>query len=200
MKNPNISIDDNVLMDRCRRGDPDALECLVLKYQKRLYNVILRICPNPDDAAELTQETFVKIIENVGTFKGKSRFYTWAFRIAVNLTLNHCRRANKLGMRSLDAEEGEGNDRTSQVLRDFLADGRAPDPAAVAQNQELCRVVTESLGKLDDDHRTAIVLRDIEGMSYAQMAQVLDVELGTVRSRLSRARGHFRQIMEATLK
>lgn len=197
---PSISIDDNELIDRCRRGDIVALERLVVKYQKRLYNVILRICPNPDDAAELTQDTFVKIIENVDKFKGRSSFYTWAFRIAVNLTLNYCRRNAKLGFRSLDAEERDIADRTAFLLREFLADDRSPDPAAVAQNRELCDVVTDALNQLEESQRAIIVLRDIEGMSYAQMAQVLGIELGTVRSRLSRARGHFRQIVEAMLE
>ena len=197
---PSISIDDNELIERCRRGDIAALERLVLKYQKRLYNVILRICPNPDDAAELTQETFVKIIENVDKFKGRSSFYTWAFRIAVNLTLNHCRRHAKLGFRSLDADEREMTDRTATALREFLADDRAPDPATVAQNREVCEVIGKALNQLEESQRAVIVLRDIEGMSYAQMAQVLGIELGTVRSRLSRARGHFRQIVEAMLE
>ncbi|MFC1762430.1 RNA polymerase sigma factor [Planctomycetota bacterium] len=199
-KVPSISIDDNVLIDRCRRGDSAALERLILKYQKRIYNVILRICPNPDDAAELTQETFVKVIENVEKFKGKSSFYTWAFRIAVNLTLNYCRRASKLEIRSLDSEDRDLAAKTSQQLREFLADDRAPDPAVVAQNRELCDVVSNALNRLDDGHRTVIVLRDIEGMSYTQIANVLGIELGTVRSRLSRARSHFRQIVEAIIK
>ncbi len=197
---PSISIDDNELIERCRRGDSAALERLVLKYQKRLFNVIKRICPNPDDAAELTQETFVKIIENIGKFKGRSSFYTWAFRIAVNLTLNHCRRGGKLGFRSMDAEESGASDRAATALRDYLVDNRSPDPAAVAQNHELCEVAVRALGQLEESQRAIIVLRDIEGMSYAQMTDVLGIELGTVRSRLSRARGHFRQVVEAMLE
>ena len=83
-----INIGDDVLIKQCQRGEISAMERLILKYQNRLYNVILRICSNPDDAAELTQETFVKVIENIEKFQGKSSFYTWAFRIAVNLTIN----------------------------------------------------------------------------------------------------------------
>ena len=82
-----IQISDAVLVKQCQQGDSAAMELLILKYQHRIYNVILRLCANVDDAAELAQETFVKAIEHIGKFKGKSSFYTWVFRIAVNLTL-----------------------------------------------------------------------------------------------------------------
>ena len=195
-----ISVDDAVLVRQCRRGDSAAMERLVLKYQNRIYNIVLRICANPDDAAELTQETFVKIIENLNTFEGRSSFYTWAFRIAVNLTLNYCQRNAKLVLRSLDAEEEQHDRQARQVLKEFLSDESSPDPAATAQNKELYEVALKALTKLDDAQRTVIVLRDIEGMSYTRIAEVLGVELGTVRSRLSRARSKLRQILEAVLQ
>ncbi len=199
-KASSINIGDDVLVEQYKRGDASAMERLVLKYQNRLYNVVLRICTNPDDAAELTQETFVKVIENIARFRGKSSFYTWAFRIAVNLTLNHCRRRARLGFRSLDAGECAVGDRTALLLKEFLGNDKSPDPANVAQNRELTEIVMQCLMKLDDSHRTVVILRDIEGMSYAQMAQVLDVELGTVRSRLSRARHKLKGILEAVLE
>jgi len=193
----NSSIDDAMLVERCRQGDSAAMERLILKYQNRIYNVILKICTNRDDAAELTQETFVKVIESIGKFQSKSSFYTWAFRIAVNLTLNRCRRDARLGFRSLDAEERAPDAEARRMLKDFLSDDSAPDPAAVAQNKELCEIAIRSLTELNDEQRTVVVLRDIEGMNYAQIAEVLDIELGTVRSRLSRARGNLREIIEA---
>lgn len=199
-KASSINIGDDVLVGQYLRGDSSAMETLVLKYQNRLYNVILRICANPDDAAELTQETFVKILENIPKFQGKSSFYTWAFRIAVNLTLNFCRRRVRLGFRSLDAGEQGLGERTVQLLKEFLSNDRSPNPAKVAQSRETAEIVVQSLMKLDESHRTVVILRDIEGMSYAQMAQVLDVELGTVRSRLSRARYKLKEILEAILE
>jgi RNA polymerase sigma-70 factor (ECF subfamily) len=194
-----ISIDDAALVRQCRQGDSAAAERLILKYQNRIYNAILRICANPDDAAELTQDTFVKVIENIDKFEGRSSFYTWAFRIGVNLTLNYCQRSVKLGFKSLDAEDNEHDDKTKRVLKEFLTDDSLPDPVVVAQNKELCRIVSKALRKLDDAQRAVIVLRDIEGMNYAQIAEVLDIELGTVRSRLSRARANLREIMESLL-
>jgi RNA polymerase sigma-70 factor, ECF subfamily len=190
-------IDDVVLVQQCQKGDSAATERLIRKYQNRIYNAILRICANPDDAAELTQDTFVKVIENIDKFEGRSSFYTWAFRIGVNLTLNYCQRSVKLGLKSLDAEDNEDDDKDRGVLKEFLTDDSLPDPAAVAQNKELCRIVIKALMKLDDAQRAVVVLRDIEGMNYAQIAEVLDIELGTVRSRLSRARTNLREIMEA---
>jgi len=196
----NIDIADAMLVDRCRQGDSAAMERLILKYQNRIYNVILKICANPHDAAELTQDTFVKVIENIDRFESKSSFYTWAYRIAVNLTLNYCQRNAKLKLKSLDAEDNEDNDKAAQTLKDFLSDDNSPDPAMVAQNKELCDIAHQSLMRLDDEQRAVIVLRDIEGMDYAQIANVLEIKLGTVRSRISRARNRLRQIMEAFLR
>ena len=195
-----ISIDNGVLVEQFRWGDSAAMEQLILRYQNRIYNVILKICANADDAAELTQETFVKVIENIDEFEGRSGFYTWSFRIAVNLTLNYCKRSVKLGIRSLDAGNDEHNRQARGVLKEFLSDDSSPDPAVVAQNRELCEIAIKSLMGLDDPQRAVVVLRDIEGMNYAQIAKVLDVELGTVKSRLSRARSNLREILETMLQ
>jgi len=195
----NISLDEAVLVQQCRQGDSAAMERLILRYQNRIYNVILKICANADDAAELTQETFVKVIENIDKFDGRSGFYTWAFRIAVNLTLNYCKRSNKIGFSSLDAQDYSDDGQATRQLKDFLSDDSMPQPSSVAQNKELCDIVIKSLMKLDDMHRAVIVLRDIEGMNYAQISEVLGIELGTVKSRLSRARSNLREILEAVL-
>jgi len=194
-----IDIADAMLVERCRQGDSVAMERLILKYQNRIYNVILKMCSNPHDAAELTQDTFVKIIQNIAKFESKSSFYTWAFRIAVNLTLNYCQRSARLGLRSLDSED-YGSGKAAQALMDLLSDDSSPDPANVAQNKELCEIAVRSLMKMDDDQRMVIVLRDIEGMNYAQIAGVLQIKLGTVRSRLSRARSRLREVVEAMLQ
>ena len=196
----NINIDDAILVRQCWQGDSAAIERLILKYQNRIYNVILKICADPDDAAELTQDTFVKIIENIENFQGRSSFYTWAFRIAVNLTLNYCRRNVRIGFSSLDAEQVSYNSQPGRFLKELLSDDSSLDPAVVAQDNELCQILIESLKKLDDAQRAVVVLRDIEGMNYNQIANVLDIELGTVRSRLSRGRKKLRQILEAILQ
>jgi RNA polymerase sigma-70 factor (ECF subfamily) len=201
-----IKAEDATLVERWRQGDISAIERLVGKYQGRIYNLILKICANPDTAAELTQDTFVKIIENIDRFESRSSFYTWAFRIAVNLTLNYCKRKTAVRWSSLDAEtsghqgirsSGYQDEPVEATLAGILKDEKTPDPAQIAENRELCRLVQVALGKLDEEQRTVVVLRDIEGMDYAQIAEVLAVELGTVKSRLSRARAALRQILEA---
>ena len=196
----NINIDDSVLVEQCQRDDTAAMERLILKYQDRIYNVILKICANTDDAAELTQETFVKIIENIDKFEKRSSFYTWAFRIAVNLTISYCKRNVKLGFRSLDDEGNNKTEQARKTLRDFLVNDKASDPAIIVQNKEIGQIITETLMKLDEPQRSLIVLRDIEGMDYAQIAKVFNTKLGTIKSRLSRARSNLRDILEVIVK
>ena len=143
----NININDAVLVKQCCRGDSAAMERLILRYQHRIYNTVLKICANTDDAAELTQETFVKVIENIDKFEGRSGFYTWAFRIAVNLALNYCKRSTKLGFSSLDAGHDDHSERTRDALKELLADDASPDPSTVAADKELCELIIKSLMK-----------------------------------------------------
>jgi len=195
-----IRIDDAVLVQRCRKGDSEATERLILRYQNRVYNIIYRMCGNADDAAELTQDTFVKVIENIDRFAGNSTFYTWVFRIAVNLTLNFCQRRSKVAYHSIDVEQHDQNWQATALLKKFLSNETSPDPALVAQNHELLRLLQETLAELDEPHRAVIVLRDIEQMTYEQIAKVLNLQMGTVKSRLNRARCNLRDLLEKRLK
>ncbi len=196
----NIMIDEVTLVERCRQGDSSAMGQLIVKYQDRVYNVILKICHNRDDAAELTQETFVRCIEKIDTFKGKSAFYTWLFRIAVNLSFNYCRRRAKVRIVSLDASSSHELGSAVAQLGAYLADERVVDPATLAMNREVGEIIMLAMRRLDDDQRIAIVLRDIEQMSYADIAASLEVELGTVKSRISRARANLREILDSMLQ
>jgi RNA polymerase sigma-70 factor, ECF subfamily len=196
----NINIDDSILVKQCRDGDMQAMGRLVVKYQDRLFNTVLKICGNRDDAVELTQDAFVKVLESIGTFEGKSGFYTWLFRIAVNLTINHCRRRIRTSTESLDADAGTGRSIAVSGLRAMLSDDGSPDPARLAIDKEMRELVVVALGRLDNDHRTIVVLRDIEGMNYIDISETLGIEMGTVKSRLSRARNLLREILEAMLK
>lgn len=197
----NMTIDDNMLVERSRQGDSKAIETLIVKYQDRLYNVIFKICGNKDDAAELTQETFVKFIEKVNTFKGRSSFYTWLFRIGVNLTINYCKRRFKVTPHSLDQETGGPDSESAGTrLREFLTDDKARDPSSIVDDREMLELLHYAVSRLSDDHRVMVVLRDIEGMTYDQIAELLKIEVGTVKSRLSRARINLRNILESLIK
>jgi len=195
----NISIADRVLVNQSRLGNTEAMEMLILRYQDRVYNTILKICGNNHDAAELTQETFVKFIEKINTFEGRSSFYTWLFRVAVNLTLNYCQRRSRQGERSLDLSTAGDNEEGKAQLGSFLADEKACDPVEAAQKKETREIVLEGLNRLDEQQRTIVVLRDIEGMNYIEIAKTLDLELGTVKSRLSRARAALKDILKEML-
>ena len=192
-------IDDAILVRQSQRGDSVATGRLITKYRDRIYNAILKICANSHDAAELTQETFVKCIEKINTFEGKSAFYTWLFRIAVNLTLNYCKRRTRTRAQSLQSVVAEESDGAAVELGAFLADQSAADPAVLAQDAEIGEIVLGALTRLEEHHRAVVILRDIEGMSYSEIAETLHIEVGTVKSRLSRARANLREILKAVL-
>lgn len=194
-QNKNIVLDDISLVRKCAAGDNSAMGVLITKYQDRVYNVILKICQNPNDALELTQDTFVKVIEKIGTFKANSKLFTWIYRIAVNLTLNYCSRRVKLATDSLDGKGAE-NSETQAGLKAFLSDESVDNPAEIAQQQELVEIAEQALNSLSEEHRVVIVLRDIENLNYSEIAEVLNLELGTVKSRISRARDALRKVFK----
>ncbi|MFA5555421.1 MAG: sigma-70 family RNA polymerase sigma factor [Phycisphaerae bacterium] len=195
-----IDISDEVLIKRWQSGDLSALENLIIKYKDRIYNTILRICSNRDTAAELLQDTFVKVIENAQSFKGKSTFYTWCFRIAVNITLNWCRKNKSREEISLDVQFNNDHEQAKAALRNYLSDDNSPNPLETVQNKEQVEILLAAIGRLDEDQRTVLVLRDIENMNYNDISLVLGTELGTVKSRLSRARANLRQKLEGILQ
>jgi RNA polymerase sigma-70 factor, ECF subfamily len=196
----NIHIDDSILVRQFRDGDMRAMERLIVKYQDRVFNTVLKICGNRDDAVELTQDAFVKVLESIGTFEGKSGFYTWLFRIAVNLTINHCRRRIRTSTEPLDGPIAGSRSIAASGLRAMLSDDGSPDPARLAIDKEMRELVLKALERLDNEHRTIVVLRDIEGMNYIDISETLGLEMGTVKSRLSRARAMLREILEVMLK
>jgi RNA polymerase sigma-70 factor (ECF subfamily) len=184
-----LAFEDGPLVDRCRRGDLRAFEALVAKYQDRIYNLTLRMTGQPADAEELAQETFLKALKKIGQFKGQSGFYTWLFRIATNLTISHQRHQAVGRIRFhpsqsyIGRDDGESSCSPANLVRD-----KSPLPETVMMNDELNQRIAEAIEQLDDDFRIVVVLRDVEEMDYSQIAEVLDVPMGTVKSRLHRAR------------
>jgi len=182
-----ITFDDAVLVDRFRKGDMQCFGLLVAKYQDRIYNMILRMCPCRADAEELAQEAFLRAMERIEQFRGNSRFYTWLFRIAANLTISHRRRSGRVRFRSL-THSADYDGTQAEDLTAAVAQQRVPGPVAAAMSAEIGDRVDRALDELDEDFRIVVVLRDIEEMDYAEIAQVLDLPIGTVKSRLHRAR------------
>ena len=182
-----IAFDDLTLVQRFRQGDMESFSLLVAKYQDRIYNMLLRMCGEPADAEELAQETFLRAMERIGQFQGRSKFYTWLFRIAANLAISHKRRGGRIKFHSLSGPE-DGDSSAGDAITSPLAAKRQSGPQETAVAAETHQRVMDALGELDDEFRLVIVLRDIEEMDYAQVADVMNVPLGTVKSRLHRAR------------
>jgi len=183
-----ISFEDAALVEQCRKGDMQAFGSLVAKYQDRVFNAILRMCGDTHDAEELAQEAFLKALERMASFRGQSGFYTWLFRIAVNLTISQRRHERRLRFQSLSGGPDGFDPAQGDGLTVAAAGRREPGPEAAAMAADESRRVLQALDELDDDFRVVVVLRDVEDMDYAEIANVLEVPVGTVKSRLHRAR------------
>ena len=181
---------DRALVRRCKRGDRSAFRELVDLYQKKVFVVAYGMVHNADDAMDIAQEAFVKIHRNLRRFKGTSSFYTWVYRIVLNLSIDFLRREGRLPTVDFDdtmahGEVGDGGD---------FAFGRAQeDPGLGIDKRRMSAILHRAIDDLSANHRAAIVLREIEGFSYEQIAQALGVPEGTVKSRLSRARETLRE-------
>ena len=182
-----ISFEDAALVEQCRRGDMQAFGSLVAKYQDRIFNMVFRMCGRRADAEELAQETFLKALERINQFRGQSQFYTWLFRIAANLTISHRRRGTRVRFQSLTGPQEFEMDQADNLTA-ATARKRVPAPDASALAAETNQRVMEALEELDDEFRLVVVLCDMEGMDYARIAAVLNLPIGTVKSRLHRAR------------
>ncbi len=162
-----------------------AFSLLVERYQDRLFNTTYRLCGNYPDACELTQEAFLRALKGISGFRSEAKFYTWLFRIALNLTRSHRRRARRRSYRSLDQPDGT-LELASQASRLGAAD--CPDPVERASQAERNSKVTAALDRLGQQYKIAIVLRDMEGLNYREIAQIVGTPVGTVKSRVYRAR------------
>lgn len=169
--------DDALLIDATLAGDTAAFGSLVARYQDRLYNSLLRVLGTPEDARDVTQDALVQAFVKLQSFRGGSAFYTWLYRIAFNLAMSHARRGRPAV--SLDGvKEGAGCEPIDACL--------TPD-GDLAQ-RERAEFVHRALGKLSDEFRQILVLREIDGYRYEEIAEILELPIGTVRSRLFRAR------------
>ncbi len=181
-----LVFEDATLLRRCSQGDTDAFGSLVRKYQDRLFNAILKFNGNRHDAEELCQETFVKAFESLASFRQASGFYTWLFRIGMNLSISRRRRSGRVKFRSLDAPIGD--DEQQRGSEELISDFREIGPHDAAERADAWERIMAAMQELDEEFRIVVVLRDIEDMNYEQISQVLEVPVGTIKSRLYRAR------------
>jgi RNA polymerase sigma-70 factor (ECF subfamily) len=176
------SPDDTSLVRDARRGDAQAFRALVERYQRRVYQLALGMVKDPDEAMDITQETFVRVHRYLPSFKGDSSFFTWTYRIATNLCLDSARRrgrSERVEMDESDAEIEARMDPPSAALA---------GPQRAALNAELKAKIDEALASLSENHRAILLLREVEGLSYEELAHALGIRKGTVMSRLFHAR------------
>ena len=178
---------DRELVERHRLGDRDAFAEVYREHEETVYNLALRLSGDPFDAGDLTQEVFLRVFRHLGSFRGGSALRTWIFRVA----LNHCR--SRLGRRRPPARSLDDPD--EPAARE-LADP-APGPEAAALAHDAARQVEAALATLPFPFREAVVLRDIEGLAYEEIAELVGTRIGTVRSRIARGRERLRQALES---
>lgn len=196
---------DVALLQKAQRGDRAAYGQIVVLYQDRLFNAVLRMVGDRDEARELTQEAFTRGLMSLGTFRGDASPYTWLFRIAVNLAISQLRKVQRQRVFSLDssgnaARQRDGDDQASGLMDRVARERGGESPLQRMERQERDEAVLTALGKLDAEYRAVLVMRDIEGFDYQQMADILGLPLGTLKSRLFRARLAMRDELRTYLK
>jgi RNA polymerase sigma-70 factor (ECF subfamily) len=176
------NITDKEIIERVKNGDKKAYDLLVLKYQQRVINLISRFVKNHADALDVSQDTFIKAYKALPNFRGESAFYTWLYRIAVNTAKNHLtvqsRKITKSDYDVTEIEQIEGNMSLTEQTT----------PENLLLKDELQETVLNAIENLPEDLKSAIMLREIEGLSYAEIAAAMECPVGTVRSRIFRAR------------
>ncbi len=186
--------DDAQLISQALAGQTAAFGQLVQKYQDRLYNTVVHVAGNAEDAKDVVQEAFVQAFLKLESFQGASAFYTWLYRIAFNVAGTHRRRRG--AMRAAEqAALAEGCLRGAEGHPSSVADG----PGEQLERQERCRQVRHAISQLPEEHRVVPVLREMDGCCYETIAEILDLPLGTVRSRLHRARMQLRDQLKEVL-
>ncbi len=186
---------DSELVERVRAGDPQAFRRLFELYQRRVYAVALGVVKNQQDALDIVQEAFIKVHKHIGSFQGSSSFYTWLYRIVMNLAIDHLRKA-----RHVTDYDDRIAPQSSVGGEPLLPQVQEANPGRAMGRKELSKQIQLALGQLPEHHRAVILLREVEGLSYEEMAKVLDVPKGTVMSRLFHARRKMQGALQAYLE
>jgi len=194
MDKPNV--EEKVLIERCQQGDLEAFDRLVDKYASWVYQIAFRMTSNREDADDIAQEAFIRAFSAIGKFKQQSAFSTWLYRIAVNVCQDELKRRKRAPqpMSTLQADDD------SEDLTDQIAADQSSDPAEIVEAKERQRAVQQAIDSLPEHHRIVIILRDLQGLSYEEIAQVLGGRVGTVKSRINRARLALREKLEPDME
>src|SRR5579863_7944407 len=187
--------DEQLLIARSQRGDVGAFNQLVLRYQQTAFTVILRMLGDRDIAADVTQETFLAAFRAMPSFRGGSSFRAWLLRIATNQACDHWRRAHRHPVDSLDSLTDEDEPYSASTMSSLIETGQDVNPEEALLTQELQQVIQRGLEELPLDQRVAVILCDVQGLSYEEIAVATQTTLGTVRSRIARGRVRLRRYL-----
>ncbi len=195
---PTLATDDLTLVNRVRTGDQRAFKLLVERYQRKVYGVALGMLKDKEEARDVAQDAFIKVYRYLDHFKGDASFYTWLYRITVNICIDVMRK--KGGKKNEHVEFDESIDMdTSEANLGALGSRLGTNPQKSALRRELAEKIEEALAQVPEKHRAILLLREIEGMSYEDLARTLDVPKGTVMSRLFHARMKVQKILSEYL-
>lgn len=195
-----MATDDLTLVKRVRSGDQRAFKLLVERYQRKVYAVALGMLKNREDARDVSQEAFVKVYKYLEHFKGDSSFYTWLYRITVNLCIDVIRkRGGGSGQEAVEFDDSLAHD-TSEARLGALGSRLGTNPQKSALRRELAEKIQEALAAVPEKHRAILLLREVEGMSYEELARTLEIPKGTVMSRLFHARAKVQKILSEYLE
>ena len=186
---------DGELVERARKGDRDAFRELVERYQRKIATLALGMLRNREDALDVVQETFTKAFQSLDRFKGDASFYTWTYRIAVNLCIDHQRREAKMPLAT--PEPREGGDRAVDPVTLLVDGAEQGDPFQRTLDSEIAGRLSAAIAELTPEHRAVILLREVDGLSYEEISRVLDCPKGTVMSRLHYARRQLQERLRA---
>lgn len=188
--------DDQQLVKAAQAGDRRAFQALYQRYERKVYSVAYGFLRNQEDALDVLQEAFIKVHRYLPNFEGQSSFYTWLYRIVANLCIDHLRRGRR--KRDVEFDDRLRHDGGEPVeLTPLSALG---DPSKAVKNKEILAAVQESLGQLSDKHRAVIVMRELQGLSYADMAKAMNCSKGTIMSRLFHARRNMQKLLGERLE
>ena len=195
---PPVPTDDHTLVQRARSGDERAFRMLVERYQKKVYAVAFGMVKDREEAMDVVQEALVKVHRSLESFKSDATFYTWLYRITVNVCIDSIRRRGALRSDSVEFDERIGHDLAEANLG-AVSTQLESNPERAVLRRELGEKIQEALGQIPEKHRAILLLRELDGLSYEELAQVLDIPKGTVMSRLFHARAKVQRLLSESL-
>ena len=191
--------DDHELVEACKSGDRRAFQLLYERYERKVYAVAYGFLRTQEDALDVVQEAFIKVYRYLPNFEGQSSFYTWLYRIVANLCIDHLRRNTR--KKDVEFDDRLRHDDDQQAAPgELLPPSALGNPSDAVENKEILAAVEESLTHLSDKHRAVIVMRELQGLSYADMAKAMNCSKGTIMSRLFHARRNMQKLLRERLE